>query len=120
MREAIPPPLETSIDPCPLSSPHPPLSSPCRRLLLPRDDILAEPTEQLRRAIAHKAQRADTRLMTRFQNEMDDLRAAWPINGLARRFPAHDLTTLETLLKEYAHLLLGDLPHGGEFRGQFT
>ena len=45
----------------------------------------------------------------------NDALAAWPIRGLARRFPAKDLATLKTLLQEYAHRLPGDLPHGVKF-----
>jgi hypothetical protein len=78
-------------------------------------DILAAPTEGLRRAIAAKAGRADTRLMTAFETNADDALAAWPIRGLARRFPAKDLSTLEVLLREYAYRLPGDLPRGVAF-----
>jgi len=46
---------------------------------------------------------------------MDDRRAAWPVRGLARRFPADDLESLQTLLKEYAYRLPDELPHGVEF-----
>lgn len=53
--------------------------------------------------------------MTRLETDIDDLRAAWPVQGLARRFPAQDLVTLQTLLKEYAYRLPGDLPHGVRF-----
>ena len=53
--------------------------------------------------------------MTAFDPQMDDALAAWPIRGLARRFPAKDLATLKTLLQEYAYRLPGDLPHGVQF-----
>lgn len=53
--------------------------------------------------------------MTAFSNNADDALYAWPIHGLARRFPAKDLATLEVLLREYAHRLPGDLPHGVKF-----
>jgi hypothetical protein len=53
--------------------------------------------------------------MTAFETNLDDALAAWPIRGLARRFPAKDLETLKTLLQEYAYRLPGDLPHGVKF-----
>lgn len=62
-----------------------------------------------------KAARVDNRLMTAFETGADDALAAWPIRGLARRFPANDLATLEVLLREYANRLPGDLPHGVKF-----
>jgi hypothetical protein len=71
--------------------------------------------EGLRRAIERKRERADNRLMTAFETHPNDALAAWPIRGLARRFPAKDLATLKTLLQEYAHRLPGDLPHGVKF-----
>lgn len=78
-------------------------------------DPCAAPTEGLRRAIERKSARVDNRLMTAFETDADDAFAAWPIRGLARRFPAKDLATLEVLLREYAHRLPGDLPHGVKF-----
>jgi len=54
-------------------------------------------------------------LVTRMDADIDDPRAAWPVRGLARRFPASDLETLQTLLKQYAHRLPGVLPHGVDF-----
>ncbi|MBK5966151.1 hypothetical protein CCR95_19215 [Thiocystis minor] len=53
--------------------------------------------------------------MTAFETNADDALGAWPICGLARRFPAKDLSTLEVLLREYAHRLPGDLPRGVTF-----
>jgi hypothetical protein len=53
--------------------------------------------------------------MTTSETDMDDRRAAWPVRGLARRFPADDLESLQTLLKEYAYRLPDELPHGVEF-----
>ena len=53
--------------------------------------------------------------MTKRDTEIDDVRTAWPVPGLARRFPAQDLGTLQTLLQEYAYRLPGDLPHGVDF-----
>ncbi len=50
--------------------------------------------------------------MTATEINPNDSLAAWPIRGLARRFPAKDLATLKTLLQEYAYRLPGDLPHG--------
>lgn len=47
-----------------------------------------------------------------YRVNQNDALAAWPIRGLARRFPAKDLATLKTLLQEYAYRLPGDLPHG--------
>ena len=78
-------------------------------------DPCAEPTEGLRRAIEGKRQKVDNRLMTAFETNADDALAAWPVRGLARRFPAKDLATLEVLLREYAYRLPGDLPHGVKF-----
>ena len=71
--------------------------------------------EGLRRAIERKRERADNRPMTAFETHPNDALAAWPIRGLARRFPAKDLATLKTLLQEYAYRLPGDLPHGVKF-----
>lgn len=53
--------------------------------------------------------------MAAYETNAEDALAAWPIRGLARRFPASDLTTLEVLLREYAYRLPGDLPHGVKF-----
>lgn len=53
--------------------------------------------------------------MTRLETELEDLRAAWPVQGLARRLPAKDLETLQTLLKEYAYRLPDVLPYGVDF-----
>ena len=53
--------------------------------------------------------------MTATEINQNDALAAWPIRGLARRFPAKDLVTLKTLLQEYAYRLPGDLPHGVKF-----
>ncbi|MBP8283537.1 MAG: hypothetical protein KAX46_06430 [Chromatiaceae bacterium] len=53
--------------------------------------------------------------MTATEINQNDALAAWPIRGLARRFPAKDLATLKTLLQEYAYRLPGDLPHGVKF-----
>ena len=78
-------------------------------------NIYQEPMAGLQRAVAQKVSRLDHRLMTTLDTEIDDLRAAWPVQGLARRFPAQDLGTLQTLLREYAYRLPGDLPHGVEF-----
>ena len=78
-------------------------------------DPCSEPTEGLRRAIERKRGLTDNRLMTAFETKLDDALAAWPIRGLARRFPAKDLETLKTLLQKYAYLLPGDLPHGVKF-----
>ncbi|MBK5940538.1 hypothetical protein [Halochromatium roseum] len=78
-------------------------------------DPYAEPTGGLRRTIEGKRQKVDNRLMAAFETNADDALAAWPIRGLARRFPAKDLATLEVLLREYAYRLPGDLPHGVKF-----
>lgn len=53
--------------------------------------------------------------MTATEINQNDALAAWPIRGLARRFPAKDLATLKTLLQEYAHRRPADLPHGVKF-----
>jgi len=39
--------------------------------------------------------------MAAFETNADDALAAWPIRGLARRFPAKDLATLEVLLRRH-------------------
>ena len=77
--------------------------------------ITVGPTEGLRRAIERKCEKADNHLMTATEINQNDALAAWPIRGLARRFPAKDLVTLKTLLQEYAYRLPGDLPHGVKF-----
>ena len=70
---------------------------------------------ELERAVAQQVSRLDHPLMTKRDTEIDDVRAAWPVPGLARRFPVQDLGTLQTLLREYAYRLPGDLPHGVDF-----
>ncbi len=40
---------------------------------------------------------------------------AWPVKGLARRYPATDLSSLKTFLKRYASLFPQELPHGVRF-----
>lgn len=74
-----------------------------------------DPTDGVRRAVAARSGKLPGPLGEVLRAQADDVHAAWPVRGLARRFPARDLATLQTLLKRYADLFPEELPHGVKF-----